>query len=123
MVKITGILWGILVLWSFDCQSGKRKAGNPSADSTWTDKRDNITFVFPAKGYAYDHRQQLIQECLDGVKYDLGILSLQAFTDTFTIRFLDSRQEMNRFVGHPNSGTTLTQPYKIIYMVVNEQEN
>jgi hypothetical protein len=123
MAKITGILWGIWVLWSFGCRSGERKAADKTADSTWTDRRANISFVFPSKGYGYDHRQQLIQACLDGVKHDLEILQLPAFTDTFTIRFLDSRQDMNRFVGHPNSGTTLTQPYRIIYMVVNEQEN
>jgi hypothetical protein len=78
--------------------------------------------VFPAKGYAYDHRQQLIQACLDGKKHDLEVLQLPAFTDTFTIRFLDSRQEMNRYTGHPSGGVALPQPYMIIYMVVNAQE-
>jgi hypothetical protein len=122
MLKIIGILWGIWALWSFGCRSAERKAGAKTADSTWTDKRGNISFVFPAKGYGYDHRQELIQACLDGEKHDLEILQLPAFADSFTIRFLDSRQEMNRFVGHPNGGTTLTQPFMIIYLVVNAQE-
>jgi hypothetical protein len=122
MVKIIGILWGILALWLFGCHSGERKAGDLSADSTWTDRRGNISFVFPSRGYAYKHRQQLIQECLDGVKYDLGILNLQAFTDTFTIRFLDSRQEMKRYVGNPSSGVAIPRPFRIVYMVFSEKE-
>lgn len=122
MIRMIGILWGIWVLWSFGCRSAERKAGDKTADSTWTARRGNISFVFPAKGYGYDHRQPLIQACLDGEKHALELLQLPAFTDSFTIRFLDSRQEMNRLVGHPNGGTTLTQPFMIIYLVVNEQE-
>jgi hypothetical protein len=122
MLKITGGLWMIIAVLSFGCHSGERKPGDRPADSTWTDRRGNISFVFPAKGFAYDHRQQLIDQCLDGVKYDLGVLNMPAFTDSFTIRFLDSRVEMNRFTGHPSGGVALPQPYMIIYIVFNEQE-
>jgi hypothetical protein len=82
----------------------------------------NISFVFPPTGYAHDHRQQYIQECLEGIKHDLPMIHLDAFTDTFTIRFVDSREEMKRFTGNPAGGITELWPEKIIYMEVNEKE-
>lgn len=142
MVKIIGGLLVIVGVLSFGCHSGSLKtggetggeaggeavgtavgtAGGEASDSTWKDVRGNITFVFPLKGYAYDHRQQLIQACLDGVPEDLRILHLAAFTDSFTIRFLDTRQEMKRYTGYPSGGVALPQPYMIIYYVVNQEE-
>jgi hypothetical protein len=114
MVKIGGILWGILAVLSFGCHSQERKAG--------AEIPGNISFVFPPKGYAYDHRQQLIQECLEGMKHDLPMINLHEFTDTFTIRFVDSREEMRQYTGNPAGGITELWPRKIIYMEVNEKE-
>ena len=50
------------------------------------------------------------------------MIDLHAFTDTFTIRFVDSREEMKQFTGNPAGGITELWPEKIIYMVVNEKE-
>jgi hypothetical protein len=82
----------------------------------------NISFVFPPRGYAHDHRQQFIQKCLDGIRHDLPIINLHEFTDTFTIRFLQSRQEMKEYTGNPASGITVIEPRKIIYFLANEKE-
>jgi len=122
MVKIIGLLYGILALLYFSCRSGERKAGDKASDEKPVEIPGNISFVFPPSGYAHDHRQELIQACLDGITHDLRIINQHAFTDTFTIRFLESRQEMKLYVGIPASGVTLLQPQKIIYYVINEKE-
>jgi hypothetical protein len=116
------LLSGILALLSFGCHPGERKGGNNSADGKPAEIRGNISFLFPSKGYAYDHRHELIQKCLDGIRHDLPIISLHEFTDTFTIRFLESRQEMKEFTGIPASGVTILEPQKIIYLLANEKE-
>jgi hypothetical protein len=84
--------------------------------------KSNISFVFPPTGYAHDHRKQFIQECLDGIRHDLPIINLHEFTDTFTIQFVESRQEMKEYTGNPASGVTILEPRKIIYLLANEKE-
>ena len=108
MIKGISILCGISALLSFGCHSGAIPG--------------NISFMFPPSGYAHDHRQQLIQQCLDGIRHDLPIIKLHEFTDTFTIRFLESRQEMKEYTGNPASGVTILEPQKIIYLLANEKE-
>lgn len=122
-VKIISlILSGILALSLAGCHTGERKGGSHSADANPSEIQRNISFVFPPAGYAHDHRQQLIQECFDGIKHDLPILHLHEFIDTFTIRFVESRQEMKAYTGNPASGITIIEPQKIIYLLVNEKE-
>jgi hypothetical protein len=122
MIKIISILSGILALLSFGCHSGERSAGDRAADGKPAEIPGNISFIFPPKGYAHDHRRQLIQECLDGIRHDLPIIDQHEFTDTFTIRFVESRQEMKEYTGNPASGITIIEPQKIIYLLANEKE-
>jgi hypothetical protein len=82
----------------------------------------NISFVFPPSGYAHDHRQQLTQECLDGIRHDLPMIDLHEFTVAFTIQFVESRQEMKKYTGNPASGVTILEPQKIVYLLANEKE-
>ena len=93
-----------------------------SADGKPAEIPGNISFVFPSRGYAHDHRQQLIQECLDGIRHDLPMINLHEFTDTFTIRFVESRQEMKECTGIPASGVTMLEPQKMVYLLANEKE-
>jgi hypothetical protein len=85
-------------------------------------KRGNISFISPPSGYAADNRDKLIASCLEGVKSDISLVNLPEFTDTITIQFLVSREEMKKYTGIPASGVTLLYPRKIIYMVLNDQE-
>jgi hypothetical protein len=117
-----GVLWGILALLVFACHSGAGKADDKPVDRKPPETPGNISFIFPPKGYAHDHRDQLIQDCLDGIRHDLQIINQRAFTDTFTIRFLDTREEMKLYTGFPAGGVTIVQAQKIIYYVVNEKE-
>ena len=112
MNKITKACIIVLAFLPLSCNSGGKPAEIPG----------NISFVFPPTGYAHDHRQQLIQECLDGIRHDLPIINLPEFPDTFTIRFLESRQEMKEYTGNPASGVTILEPRKIIYLLANEKE-
>jgi hypothetical protein len=107
MIKRISILCRISALLSFGCHS---------------EIPGNISFVFPPGGYAHDHRQQLIRECVDGIKHDLPMINLHEFTDTFTIRFVQSRQEMKECTGIPASGVTMLKPQMMVYLLANEKE-
>lgn len=122
MNKITIACIIVLAFFSLSCNSGGKKANKVQADGKPAEIPGNISFVFPPRGYAHDHRQQLIQECLDGIRHDLPIINLHEFTDTFTIRFLESRQKMKEYAGNPASGITMLEPQKIIYLLANEKE-
>jgi hypothetical protein len=78
----------------------------------------NISFTFPSKGYAYDNRNKLVDECLQAIKSDNALIKLHDYTDTISIQFLTSRQEMKKYTGMTPSGIALVQP-KILYVVAN----
>jgi hypothetical protein len=111
----------ILALLAISCHSGHGRTDDKSTDGKPVEIPGNISFLFPSKGYAYDHRHELIQQCLAGIRHDLQIINQPAFTDTFTIRFVDSRQEMKLYTGIPASGVNALNP-RMIYYVVNEKE-
>src|ERR1700733_6914356 len=103
----------ILALLAISCHSGHGRTDDKSTDGKPVEMPGNISFLFPSKGYAYDHRHELIQQCLAGIRHDLQIINQPAFTDTFAIRFLDSRQEMKMYTGIPASGGNALNPRMI----------
>jgi hypothetical protein len=122
MNKITRAYIIVMAFLPLSCTSGAKKGSNVQADGKPAEIPGNISFVFPPSGYAHDHRNELIQACLDGITHDLGVINEHAFSDTFTIQFLESRQEMKLYSGMPASGVALLQPQKIVYYVINEKE-
>jgi hypothetical protein len=87
-------------------------------DKHFTTNIGNVSFTFPSKGYAYDNRNRLIEECLQAIKSNVALLKLPGYTDTISIQFLTSRQEMKMYTGITPSGIALVQP-KILYVVAN----
>lgn len=78
----------------------------------------NISFIFPSNGYAYENRDKLVDECLEHLKSNLALINLHVYTDTISIQFLNSRQEMKKYTGTPASGIALLEPKKV-YVVAN----
>lgn len=98
-------------------------AGNKNAD--W--KTDcmvvttvgNITFNFPSAGFAFDERKNLITECFDGINHDLSIIHQNAYSDTISAQFVNSREEMKKHLGYTPSGAAFPQ-LKTIWFVANK---
>jgi len=54
----------------------------------------NLYFTFPSEGYAYDHRDSLVDECLAAIKENCKIIKDPEFTEFTRVMFVDSKTEM-----------------------------
>jgi hypothetical protein len=79
----------------------------------------NITFIFPASGYAYDHRDSIISACFQAIDHDLYVLHQKRYADTITAEFVDSREEMKKNIGGRPSGEAYPQ-FKKVWFVANK---
>lgn len=108
----------------YGCQKSER-----SIENGWelkgleaTKSIDNFTFVFPTKGYAFDNRDELAKECVENIKSNYELIELPGYGDTVSIRFLTSRQEMEKFTGLSVAGFVNAHT-NTVFIVTNEDAN
>lgn len=81
----------------------------------------NINFNFPDHGFAFESRNDLIDECFDAMQSDIQIIDLDEFTDTIRIRFLKTRNDMSVITGMYATG--MAYPHnKTLYVVADSSE-
>lgn len=85
----------------------------PASLGTPHKRVENINFLFPASGYAYDNQEKLAQECLAAMHSNKALISLASFNDSVTIQFLASRQEMKQHTGTTATGIALPHLKKV----------
>jgi hypothetical protein len=100
------------------CNVPAKKEGPSVETSQLTKTVGNISFTFPSKGYSYVNRDKLIAECLEAIKINVALIKLEQYSETISIQFLTSRQEMKKYTGMTPSGIALVEP-KILYIVAN----
>jgi hypothetical protein len=100
------------------CNAPAAKEDRRTEDKQFEKKVENISFTFPSAGYAYDNRDKLVTECLQAIKSNTALLKMPHYTETISIQFLRSRQEMKKYTGMTPSGIALVQE-KILYVVAN----
>lgn len=100
------------------CNAPVKNGTKQVVNKELTKRVGNVSFIFPSKGYAYDNRNKLVEECLDAIKSNIDLIKLHEYTDTISVQFLTSRQEMKKYTGMTPSGIALVQP-KILYVVAN----
>ena len=116
MIKV--LFYGVIV-FLLACHAPATKENQWTVDKQFAKRVENISFTFPSKGYAYDNRDKFVTECLQAIKSNTALLKLPDYSDTISIQFLRSRQEMKRYTGMTPSGIALVQP-KILYVVAND---
>ncbi len=86
-----------------------------------TKQIDNFYFTFPASGYAYDHREELTQKCLEAFKQNCALIHDPDYTEFTRIRFVTSKNEVllhaNLYVS--NMADIQSQS---LYMLVTDQK-
>lgn len=81
----------------------------------------NVKFNFPDSGFAFDNKNDFVEQCFDAMQSNKQIIDLDDFTDTIQIRFLRSRDEMNLLTGM--SATGISQPHiNTLYVVADLSE-
>ena len=105
----------VICLFACDIPAKKVIVGNEKKEIM---RVANVSFTFPSKGFAYENRDKLVAECLAAMKSNAALIQLPQYTDSITIQFLDSRQEMKRYTGITPAGIAVVE-HKIVYIVAN----
>lgn len=112
----------ISLLFLFACDYPVNKESRETKEKQVIQHVENISFTFPAGGFAYENRHQLIRECLDAIKSNSSIIKLPRYSDSITVHFLRSREEMKSYTGMTPSGIALVEQKKL-YIVANGDSN
>jgi hypothetical protein len=121
MRKIIITLLVSVMLLLVACKIRDKKDNSWAEEKLLTKTVGNISFIIPSGSLAYDDREKLIIKCQEAIKWDLKILKFPEFTDSITVQFVSSREEMKKYTGMGASGITLLNP-KIIYLLDNVKE-
>jgi hypothetical protein len=98
------------------CTAQPNKTSDWKTNCSVTKTIRNITFTFPSNGFAYDHRDSLVNVCFDAIKRDLAVIHQNEYTDTIAAQFLSSRKEMLENAGYPSSEYAFPQMKKIWFV-------
>lgn len=126
MKTITYTILSILIYSLIGCEAKTSENKSKELENGWElEKRvtktiDNLSFTFPAEGYAYDNRNQLVKECFDGIIENCATINLPEFKNPINIVFLNSRQEMEEAVGYQATGWTNMWTQEIHIVANNE---
>jgi len=118
MKKVVQAFLKTSIFFLFGCNVPAKNGTQEVVDKQLTKTVGKISFTFPSIGYAYDNRNKLVEECLQAIKSNIALIKLTHYTDTISIQFLTSRQEMKKYTGMTPSGIALVQS-KILYVVAN----
>jgi hypothetical protein len=120
MMNMSVLYVSVLSLFACDSPAANEKPG--TAENLVRQQVANVSFVFPSSGYAYDNRNKLVRECIEAITTNTALIKLPTYTDSITIQFLRSRQEMKLYTGITPSGIALV-PSKILYVVATGDSN
>ncbi len=114
-----------LLFYSVTLFGQSSKTINTSKNNSWNTVSQvkktikNVHFTFPDHGFAYKHKNELVTECFEAMKYNSDLIKLNNFKDTIFIRFLPNRKAMLPLTGSTPSGSALRY-IKTFYAVANE---
>lgn len=88
-----------------------------------TKQIDNVYFTFPASGYAYDHRDEMVAECMEAIQKNCELIGYREFTNFTRITFVTTKEEMLLYSGVYVSGGYNPATRTIHMVVSNEDED
>lgn len=62
--------------------------------TTVTKQVGNLYFTFPGDGYAFDHRDALVAQCIQAIEDNCRLINEPGFTEFTRIRFVQTKDEM-----------------------------
>ena len=94
----------------FGCTETNSIENEGKVDNTWVSKTrvfkqiKNYEFIFPDKGYAYEKRDSLVQECLTAIEENMKLVEIDTFNVPYKIVFYPSKAAMKDDLGYGYSG-------------------
>lgn len=106
-----------LVFIFFSCNSNTKKKISNDKEGIITEGR--ITYQFPS-GLSAEKQKRLVEKCRQSVQSNLKLIKESSFTDSITIQFLNTREEMKKYTGMGASGIAMPER-KTMYSLCDEQ--
>lgn len=90
---------------------------------TVTKQIDNFYFTFPNKGYAYENRDKLVEQCTQAFQENCALIHDDSYTEFTHITFLQSKNDMLLHAGiYVKGGAANVYNRSIHMMVADENE-
>ena len=102
----------LLVILAIGCTPTKESGDTASklGSNDWTIQRtltkdtENYHFVFPAEGYAYEHRDSLVDACMSAIRQNMELLKVDSMKVPYRITFYPSKAAMKKATNTGVSG-------------------
>ncbi|MBP6310674.1 MAG: hypothetical protein KA408_00275 [Flavobacteriales bacterium] len=117
----------VLILTSC-AADGRETVNEQEVDGGWevqrfvTRRMDSIEFVFPMPGYAYDHRDSLVDACMKAIEHNKELLGLDEFKAPYKIKFYPSKAEMKEDINIGVSGHADHWNKEVAFVVTDDPE-
>lgn len=121
---VLAITLGLSLISCADKQSSSAQTdyGDWTLESTVVKEVGGHEFRFPSSGYAFENREDYVQQSLDAIKADCQLVGIDSFSVPMKVRFVNSRDEMKRYTGIAASGTANSWSREIHFAVFDSTE-
>ena len=97
-----------LMILGVACTPVNERDGLSVEATGWTVQRsvtkpiENYTFIFPEEGFAYAHRDSLVDACMAAIRRNMAMLEVDTFSVPYKIRFYPSKAAMKEATAYAN---------------------
>lgn len=81
-----------------------KEEGQWISKTQWSNHIENYEFIFPDKGYAFENRDALVQECMIAIAENMQLIEMDGFNVPYKIIFYPSKADMKQDVNIGVSG-------------------
>jgi len=128
--KTSATIFTAIATLCIGCSSGSEHHDQPVKQETngWNTERsvtkevENFTFQFPAEGFAYEHRDSLVDVCMSAIQRNMELLKVDTFSVPYVIRLYPSKAAMKKVTGIGVSGQADYAKKSVGLVVTNDPE-
>jgi len=103
-------------------QTAKQESNGWNIERSATREIENFTFQFPGEGFAYEHRDSLVDVCMSAIHRNMELLGVDTFSVPYVIRFYPSKAAMKEATGIGVSGQADFATKSVGLVVTNNPE-
>ena len=118
----------LLIFSVFGCTEINNIENEEEVNNKWTSKTQvfkqikNYEFIFPDKGYAYEKRDSLVQECMTAIEKNMKLVEVDTFNVPYKIVFYPSKAAMKDDLNYGVSGSANYWTKKVALVSTDNRE-
>lgn len=118
----------LLIFLISGCAEIKNIKNEEEVNNEWSSKTQvfkqikNYVFIFPDKGYAYEKRVSLVQECMTAIEENMKLVEIDTFNVPYKIVFYPSKAAMKDDLNYGYSGFANYWTKKVSFVATDNIE-